>query len=72
MTTKRKALIDRLTALPEELLDDVEESLDEIEKQDHSGLRLPEEQAAEVRRRLANPSARPVPAEEVFRKLRSS
>ena len=72
MTTKRKALIDRLTALPEELLDDVEESLDEIEKQDHSGLRLTEEQAAEVRRRLANPSARPVPAEEVFRKLRSS
>ena len=36
MTTKRKNLIDRVASLPEDLLDEVEESLDEIE-QVHAG-----------------------------------
>ncbi len=37
-----------------------------------SPLRLTDEQAAEVRRRLANPSAKRIPAEEVFRRFRPS
>jgi plasmid stabilization system protein ParE len=36
MTTKRQHLIDRVASLPENLLDEVEESLDEIEH-DHTG-----------------------------------
>lgn len=32
MSTKRKVLLDRLAAFPEELLDEVEESLDGIEE----------------------------------------
>jgi len=36
MTTKRQNLIDRVASLPEGLLDEVEESLDEIE-QVHAG-----------------------------------
>ncbi len=36
MTTKRKSLIDRVSSLPEGLLDEVEESLDGIE-QIHEG-----------------------------------
>jgi hypothetical protein len=43
-----------------------------MEEQDKSELRLTDEQAAEVRRRLANPSANRIPAEEVFRRFRSS
>jgi hypothetical protein len=43
-----------------------------MEKQDSSALRLTDEQAAEVRRRLARPSPQTIPAEEVFRRLRSS
>jgi len=36
MTAKRKDLIDRVASLPEDLLDEVEESLDEIEQM-HAG-----------------------------------
>jgi hypothetical protein len=36
MTTKRKDLIDRVASLPEDLLDEVEERLDEIEQM-HAG-----------------------------------
>ncbi|HEU5016573.1 MAG TPA: hypothetical protein VFT69_01225 [Pseudolabrys sp.] len=42
-----------------------------MEAQDSSGLRLTDAQAAEVRRRLANPSSEKVPAEDVFGHLRT-
>jgi hypothetical protein len=42
-----------------------------MEEQDKSELRLSDEQAAEVRRRLANPSKKSIPAEEVFKRYRS-
>ena len=43
----------------------------EMEKHDSSMLRLDAEQAAEVRRRLANPSRDTIPAEDVFKRFRS-
>ena len=43
-----------------------------MEAQDKSPLRLTDEQAAEVRRRLADRNAKTIPAEEVFRRFRSS
>jgi hypothetical protein len=42
-----------------------------MEAQDKSELRLSEEQAAEVRRRLADPSRKTIPAEEVFKRFRA-
>jgi len=41
-------------------------------QQDQSLPRLTDEQAGEVRRRLADPSPNRIPAEEVFKRLRSS
>jgi len=43
-----------------------------MEEQDKSDLRLTEEQAAEVRRRLADPNRKSIPAEEVFKRFRAS
>jgi hypothetical protein len=43
-----------------------------MEYQDNGALRLTNEQAAEVRQRLASPSPKPIPAAEVFRQFRSS
>jgi putative addiction module component (TIGR02574 family) len=37
--------------------------------EDKSPLRLTDEQAAEVRRRLANSSAKRIPADEVFKRF---
>jgi hypothetical protein len=42
-----------------------------MEQQDKNELRLSEEQAAEVRRRLADPSRKTIPAEEVFKRFRA-
>jgi len=42
-----------------------------MEEQDHSGLRLSEAQAEEVRRRVANPSKQTIAAEDVFKRYRS-
>jgi hypothetical protein len=42
-----------------------------MEEHDKSELRLSDEQVAEVRRRLANPSKKTIPAEEVFKRYRS-
>ena len=48
MTTKRKSLIDRVATLPEDLLDEVEESLDGIQELHAGGVyhATPEELAA--------------------------
>ena len=43
-----------------------------MEEQDKSTLQLTDEQAAEVKRRLANPSAKGISAEEVCKLFRSS
>lgn len=43
-----------------------------MEEQDNSALRLTDEQAAEIRRRLARPSPQTISAKEVFNRFRSS
>jgi hypothetical protein len=42
-----------------------------MERRDGSDLRLSEEQAMEVRRRLADPSRKTIPAEDVFKGFRA-
>ena len=66
-----KEILDRVLTWPPERQEDAARVLSEMEKQDHSDLRLTEEQAAEVWRRMANPSKECIPAEEVFRRFRS-
>jgi hypothetical protein len=64
-----KAILDRVLTWPPERQAHMVELMEE---QDKSDLRLSDEQAAEVRRRLANPSPNTIPAEEVFKRFRSS
>ena len=56
---------------PPERQADVVHVVEMLEEQYGSELRLTDEQAAEVRRRLAEPSPNRIPAEEVFKRLRS-
>ncbi len=49
---------------------DVARIVEIMEKQDGSDLRLSDEDSAEVRRRLATPSPRNIPAEVVFKRFR--
>jgi hypothetical protein len=67
-----KEILDRVLTWPPERQADVAQVVALMEEQDRSALRLTDEQAAEVRRRLANPSPKTIPAEEVFKRLRSS
>jgi hypothetical protein len=67
-----KAVLDRVLTWPPERQADVAHVVEIMEEQDKSDLRLSDEQAAEVRRRLANPSRQTIPAEEVFKRYRSS
>ena len=67
-----KAVLDRVLTWPRQRQEDAAEMLTLMEEQDKSTLRLTDEQAAEVRRRLANPSPNRIPAEEVFKRFRSS
>jgi hypothetical protein len=66
-----KAILDRVLTWPAERQADVAHVIEIMEEQDKSELRLSDEQIAEVRRRLANPSKKPIPAEEVFKRYRS-
>ena len=66
-----KAALDRVLSWPQGRQHDVMRVLSEMEEQDRSGLRLPDEEAAEVRRRLANPSDSLFPAEKVFDRFRT-
>ena len=66
-----KAILDRVLTWPPERQADVAHVVEIMEAQDKSDLRLSDEQAAEVRRRLANPSKKTIPAEEVFKRYRS-
>jgi hypothetical protein len=67
-----KEILDRVLTWPPERQADVAEVVTLMEVQDRSGLRLTDEQAAEVRRRLTRLDPNGIPAEEVFRVLRSS
>jgi hypothetical protein len=51
-----KDILDRVLTWPSERQEDVAHVVELMEEQDKSGLRLSDEQAAEVRRRLADPS----------------
>jgi hypothetical protein len=66
-----KELLDRVLTWPPERQADLAELVTLMEAQDQSGLRLSDEQAAEIRRRLANPSSQRIPADEVFRRYRA-
>jgi hypothetical protein len=66
-----KAILDRVLTWPAERQADVAHVIEIMEEQDKSELRLSDEQIAEVRRRLANPSKKSIPAEEVFKRYRS-
>jgi hypothetical protein len=67
-----KEILDRVLTWPPKRQEDAARVLAEMEEQDHSDLRLTDEQAAEVRRRLAKPSDQRVPIEKVFRRFRST
>jgi hypothetical protein len=71
MTKERvKELLDRVLTLPPERQADVAQVVEFKEAPDNQSLGLSEAQAAEVRRRLANPSPNHVSAEDVFARLR--
>jgi hypothetical protein len=66
-----KEILERVLSWPAERQADAAEALILMEEQDKSALRLTDEQAAEVRRRLSDPTRKTIPAEEVFARLRS-
>jgi hypothetical protein len=66
-----KAILDRVLTWPPERQADVAHVVEMMEEQDKSDLRLSDEQAAEVRRRLEHPSKDTVAAEDVFKRYRS-
>ena len=66
-----KAVLDRVLSWPQERQQDAVRVLSEMDEQDRSGLRLSDEDAAVARRRLANPSDSPIPAEKVFDRFRT-
>jgi hypothetical protein len=67
-----KAILDRVLTWPPERQADVAHVVEIMEEQDMSEVRLSDAQAEEVRRRLANPSKETIPADEVFKRYRST
>jgi hypothetical protein len=67
-----KEILNRVLTWPPQRQEDAARILTAMEQQDHSDLQLTSEQAAEVRRRLANPSEKRIPAEQVFQRFRST
>jgi hypothetical protein len=67
-----KEVLDRVLTWPPERQQDAVRVIESLERQNSDALRLSEEQAEEVRRRVANPSPDKIPAEDVFKRLRSS
>jgi hypothetical protein len=66
-----KEILDRVLTWPPERQEQAALVLTDMEAQDESRLTLTDEQVAEVKRRLADPNPRTIPAEEVFRRFRS-
>ena len=66
-----KEILDRVLNWPPERQADVAHVVELMEEQDKGELRLTDEQAAEVRRRLANPDAKTIPAEDVFKRFQT-
>ena len=66
-----KEILDRVLSWPPERQADAARMLTEMEAQDASRLQLTDEQVAEVKRRLAEPNPKTIPAEEVFRRFRA-
>ena len=60
-----KEILDRVLSWPPERQADVAQMVELMEEQDQSTLGLTDEQAAEMRRRLADPSPKFVTLEEV-------
>jgi hypothetical protein len=67
-----KDILDRVLTWPAERQADVAHVVELMEEQDNTDLRLSDEQAAEVRRRLADPTRKTIAAEQVFKRFRSS
>jgi hypothetical protein len=67
-----KEILDRVLTWPAERQADVAHVVEIMERQDKSELRLTDEQAAEVRRRMADPNRKTIPAEDVFKRYRTS
>jgi hypothetical protein len=66
-----KEILDRVLNWPPEQQEQAARVLTEMEAQDESRLRLTGEQVAAVKRRLAEPNPKTIPAEEVFRRFRA-
>ena len=60
-----KAVLDRVLTWPSKRQEDAARVLAEMEQQDASPYQLTDEQVAEVKRRLADPSPKFLPLEEV-------
>jgi hypothetical protein len=67
-----KEILDRVLTWPPERQADLAHVVEEMEEYDNSDLRLSDEQAEQVRRRLAEPNRKTIPAETVFKRFRSS
>ena len=65
-----KAFLDRVLTWPPERQADVVRVVEVMEQQDKSELRLSDAQAAEVRRRLADPSEKTITLAEFNERLR--
>jgi 16S rRNA U1498 N3-methylase RsmE len=69
---KVKEMLDRVLTWPSERQADVAHMVELMEEQDNSTLRLTDEQAAEVRRRLADKNAKTVTLAEFNERTPSS
>jgi hypothetical protein len=69
---RMKAILDRVLTWPPERQADVACVVQIMEEQDRSALRLSDVQAEAVGRRFASPSTETFPAEDLFRRYRST
>jgi hypothetical protein len=73
MTRDRvKEVLDRVLTWPSARQAELVHMIQLMEKQDQSDLELSDEQAAEVRRRLADPDPETISVEEAFRRYRET